>query len=118
MSSLCQLHETVLNMPLVLRVQVLMASSSTSNTSNCLALKKVAGPTCGRGTACKSLQHRAKKANPAQTHRRAQLGRHNDAAAAADAHAAHASFKAWDHAVDAQPRLRRPPLRRSNRLCV
>ena len=41
-----QLHETVLNMPLVLRVQVLMASSSTSNTSNCLALKNVAGPTC------------------------------------------------------------------------
>ena len=45
-SVLRQLHETVLNMPLVLRVQVLMASSSTSNTSNCLALTKVAGPTC------------------------------------------------------------------------
>ena len=114
MSSLCQLHETVLNMPLVLRVQVLMASSSTSNTSNCLALKNVEGPTCAP---TEHVNHSAGTASAIDerwlrviTRRRAQVGRYDDAAAAADAHALHARLKAGDHAVDAQPRLRRPVL--------
>ena len=107
------LQATVENMPLVVRSQLLMASSSTSNTSNCLALKKVEGPTCvtkWRGQMSANERAAARSAIMPRPHRWAEVGGHDDAAASADAHALHARLEARDHAVDAQPRLRRPPL--------